>query len=364
MAVLKTTIPVAALIDSAPMSPTRSATLPRVLLMLSLALAPATLLGGSGCDRDKDLKAIAVPDEGVLLAYSFEIGRDYNGQIERREALNFGGTTLNRSLRFDTTLRLLETKSNGDLVLEATVRNIAITWALPPSVPISMGEFLARAKARLENAHIQVTIGKDGKVKDLPDPPAELDDEERLVAQSLLDGLESAFLVVPARPLRSGETWNDEVTKGREGKLGRFVQGKTTTKFAGLFERSLPDGDQRVGKLTIENTSKEVVTSKTGARQTDLNSDTVVLFDVAGGYLAKIQGTERRVNADSSSEIKFLATFTVSSESTQLIDDPCHPDYVGELDCEPPAPAGTPASDEGTPADDGERTERPEPSPE
>ena len=310
-----------------------------VFLALGLCLAAPLVL--SGC-KDKSLVATEVPSEGVTLRYEFAPGAAYSGHVNQRESVAMQGTTMNRSLDFNVRLRVTGVEDNGDVRVESVVSNLQITWALPPNMPYSVGEFIEGATRSIDGVTIRFAVSPEGKVKDVPPMPEELDGQQRLVLQGVIDGLTSAFFIVPDKALKQGEQWTDEDTRGRQGKLGKYTETKTTSIFDGLFDKT--DTSQKVAKLTIQSDKTETLTTKSGGHETNYRSKTTALFDIDDNYLVRLEGTETKFDSGDTTTRKFKAEWNLASggaagpveqpAEVQQIDDPCNPDYVGPGECQ------------------------------
>jgi hypothetical protein len=310
-----------------------------IFIALSLGLASPIVL--TAC-KDKNLQATEVPAEGVTLRYSLAPGGSYAGHINQRETTQSGDLTMNRTLDFTVQLRVTGLDEKGVARVETVVQNLQLTWALPPNMPYSLGEFIEGAQKKIEGVTIRFAVTPEGKIEDVPAMPEGLDGQERMVLQGVIDGLTSAFFVVPDQALKQGETWTDEDTKGRQGKLGRYAETKTTSSFDGLFQKT--DTSQRVAKLTIQSDKTETMTTKAGGHEIDYRAKQTALFDVDGNFLVSLNGTDTKFDSGETTTRKFKAEWTqnsagaagaVSSTETQQIDDPCDPDYVGPGECVP-----------------------------
>lgn len=317
------------------------------LLRASLVLTALSLTGPLGCSggTPKTLEPTEVPGDGVELKYALSPGAVYEGEISRRESVQSSFGTMKRSLNFGVELEVLEVDKRGRAKVAATVKNLDIRWALPPDSPISVNELVDSATARLDGARIPFTVTEEGKVKDVPPMPEGLRPEEAAMLETVVDGLTSAFFLVPEKRLSSGESWKDQDTRGRKGKLGRFREISNTTTFDGLF-KDTERQDLVVAKLTIEGETNEITTTKAGGHAVDYTSKTTALFAVDGGYLTVLEGIDNKFDGPQTTTTKFKATWSRSAGAatrppantpeTQAIADPCDPDYVGPDDCVPP----------------------------
>ncbi|MCA9685499.1 MAG: hypothetical protein KC457_25195, partial [Myxococcales bacterium] len=240
---------------------------------------------------------------------------------------------------------------SGAAKIAASVHPIEINWAMPTmSMPISMNEFNAQAKQKLEGVTIRFSVDPTGKVFDVPPSPPELDQASTAVLEGLIEGLTSAFFVVPDKRLTLGEGWENEDTRGREGKLGKYVVESTHGVLAGLYEHR--ESKQRLAKLTIDRDRTETTTTKDSSSETRVRETTNVLFDVDADYMTSIESTMTRTQGPNTTKVRFTADWTRSiagnsqalppadekaqEQNTQNIADPCHDDYVGPNECGDP----------------------------
>lgn len=318
------------------------------LLRASLLVSALSLTGTVACSGggSKTLTPTETPADGVELKYALSPGAVYQGQVSRRESVQSSFGTMKRSLNFDVELTVLEVDKRGRAKVSAIVKNLDIRWALPPDSPISVNELVENATKNLNNATIPFTVTEEGKVKDVPPMPEGLRPEESAMLETVIDGLTSAFFLVPEKRLTSGESWKDEDTKGRKGKLGRYREISNETTFDGLF-KDIERQDLVVAKLTIQGETNEITTTKAGGHAVDYTSKTTALFAVDGGYLTLLEGVDNKFDGPQTTTTKFKATWSRASGSattvpqpdpnteTQAITDPCDADYVGPDDCVP-----------------------------
>lgn len=318
-------------------------------LVRSLALSTCVALGLiaiapiGGCKK-QDMTALEVPADGLALQYQLAAGAAFDGDIQRHETIAAREGRFNRTLKFTVRLAVLAVDEAGSARVAATVSNIAIDWTIP-GLPISMDEFNANAKKVLEGVTIRFNVDRQGRVSDIPAPPPSLDESTVSVLDSVIEGLTSAFYVLPEDPLTAGETWDDSDTRGREGKLGKYVEETTHGALVGLFEHA--ETKQKLAQLKIEQDRSETTTSKAGSTSTRVRSTTTVLFDIDADYMTEIDSTMTSTQGPNTTTVQFGATWTrqvggatnvVSTElppdaKVQKISDPCNDDYVGPDDC-------------------------------
>lgn len=320
----------------------RSRALARFLaLSTCLALGLIALAPIGGCKQD--MTALEVPADGLALHYELAPGASFDGKIERHETIAAREGRFNRTLKFTVRLAVLAVDEAGNARVAATVSNIAIDWTVPGLV-ISLDEFNANAKKVLEGVTIRFNVDRQGRVSDTPAPPPELDEATIGVLDSVIEGLTSAFYVLPEDPLTAGETWDDSDTRGREGKLGKYVEETTHGALVGLFEQV--ETKQKLAQLKIEQDRSETTTTKAGSTSTRVRSTTTVLFDVDGDYMTGIDSTMTSTQGPNTTTVQFKATWTKTSQGggavtselppdakVQKISDPCNDDYVGPGDC-------------------------------
>ncbi len=330
-----------------------------------IAIAPL------GC-RKQDMAELSVPAEGLALRYELVAGASFKGQVERRETFSAREGRFNRTLKFSVNLVVSSVDESGSARVAATVSNIVIDWNMP-DMPISLDEFNANAKKVLEGVTIRFAVDGQGRVSDIPAPPPNLDEATISVLDSVIEGLTSAFYVLPTDPLTAGETWDDSDTRGREGKLGKYVEETTHGSLVGLFESA--ETKQKLAQLKIDQDRAETTTTKSGSSSTRVRSGTTVLFDVDADYMTSIDSTMTSTQGPNTITVTFGATWAQATAGSraaepsepdpvvQQISDPCNDDYVGPDEClDPcssnymgeeacPAPAPeTPAAAEAAPA--------------
>jgi hypothetical protein len=307
------------------------------ILAVSTCLALGLTLAPLGCK--KDMTELQVPAEGLTLRYALQAGATFDGKVERQETLAARDGRFTRTLKFTVRLAVLSVDESGNAQVKATVSNIAIDWTIP-DYPVSMDEFNANAKKILEGVGIPFTVDPQGRITEVPPPPAGLDEATVGVLDSVIEGLTSAFYVLPEDVLTAGETWDAEDTRGREGKLGKYVEETTHGALIGLFEKT--ETKQKLAQLQIDQDRNETTTTKSGSSSTRVRSKTTVLFDVDGDYITSIDSTMTSTQGPNTTTTDFLATWTQASAGggavaptpqVQKISDPCSDDYVGPDDC-------------------------------
>jgi hypothetical protein len=321
--------------------------------LLTLCLS-ALLLGApillcaplSGCGNS-ELTETTIPSDGVELRYALEPGATFEGQVRRRETISVRGQPMSRSINFTVQLVVTGVEDNGNAKVAATVNNIDLNWVVP-GLPISMNEFNAKAKQRLEGVTIRFMVEPSGKVFDVPPTPPELDQAEVEVLESIIEGLTSAFFEVPEDRLTAAKGWESEDTRGREGKLGKFTKDTVRGTLAGMFEHR--ETKQQLAKLEIDGDKTETTTTKDGSSEIRTRSDTTVMWDVADHHMASISSKMTRSQGPSTTTVQFDASWTRSiaaataatdkpadkpngNATVQSVSDPCNDDYVGPDEC-------------------------------
>lgn len=331
----------------------------RLLVLLTLCAAPALACG------DKNMQKIEAPGSGVTLAYDLSPGQIYKGKVISKETVV--GTSSNKIARgfsFDVTLSVRgPDAAHGGTKVTARYSNVDIRWGLPGASPISITALVNKATSQLQGLEVDFNVDESGKILYMPELPEDLPDDLRAVLQEALDTLETAFLSVPQRPLKIADTWKDDKTRGRKGKLGRYLEAVVTTKVDGFFRETASNTD--LTKLTISETEKEVTTAKTGSHEVTKETTTTAYFAHGDRYLHKLVRDRRVFDPGNSTTFAGLdVTWSKSTaapvapaaanaiKQTQDISDPCHPDYVGGEDCQPGAAptGGADAAGEAPPA--------------
>lgn len=311
----------------------------RLLVVLTLCAAPVLACG------DKNMQKIEAPASGVTLAYDLTPGQVYKGKVISKETVvGTSGSKIARGFSFDVSLVVRGAdEARGGTKVTARYTNVDIRWGLPGASPISISALVNKATAQLQGLEIDFNVDETGKIIYMPELPEELADDLRAVLQEALDTLETAFLSVPQRPLKVADTWKDDKTRGRKGKLGRYLEAVVTTKVDGFFREAASKTD--LTKLTIDETEKEVTTAKTGSHEVKKQTSTTAMFAHTDRYLSSLERTRQTFdpgNATIFTTLKVQWTKAPPPQGTaaaikqvQDINDPCHPDYVGGEDCQP-----------------------------
>lgn len=318
----------------------------RLLVVLTLCAAPVLACG------DKNMQKIEAPASGVTLAYDLTPGQVYKGKVISKETVvGTSGNKIARGFSFDVSLVVRGAdEARGGTKVTARYTNVDIRWGLPGASPISISALVNKATAQLQGLEIDFNVDETGKIIYMPELPEELADDLRAVLQEALDTLETAFLSVPQRPLKVADTWKDDKTRGRKGKLGRYLEAVVTTKVDGFFREAASKTD--LTKLTIDETEKEVTTAKTGSHEVTKVTTTTAYFAHGDRYLHKLVRDRQVFDPGNATTFAGLDVTWTKAEPTavapvgattvkqvQDISDPCHPDYVGGEDCQPAAPA-------------------------
>jgi hypothetical protein len=336
------------------MRPARTARV--VLALFALIATPAC---GGAKSTGKDMKKLEVPAGGITLAYDLTPGASYEGRVRMGNTQQVEGLgSLSQSLACDVKLLVIgEDPTGAGAQVRATLSNIELEWGLPPSAPFSVDEFTKQAVAQLQGMQVTFNVLPTGEITQMPTPPQELSAEVKEVVYQVLRALEQGFLVVPKHKVDEGESWTEKEKRGREGKLGRYVDGEVTTKVEGMFRHD--ERAEDVVSLRIEQRKKETITTKDGARTSEIEGKSTALFSTKG-YLAEVNGETREYDPKQGMNFRKLrvdwrktASGKESGGDVQVIADPCHPDYVGPLECtdaelpEPPPVEPTTPSDAG-----------------
>ncbi|MCA9662868.1 MAG: hypothetical protein KC486_31300 [Myxococcales bacterium] len=312
--------------------------------LVALVLAGATL---SGCASGPKMTKIEAPAEGLTLRYDLTPGQTYAGHVRRSEHVRdtLSGTSMTRSISFDINLVVAGPDAeNGGHKVMARFSNVDLRWSLPPGTPFSIAEFTNSAKAALQGLEVDLSVDSNGKVLYVPPLPTNIDFFLTQVLQGVLDVLETAFLTVPERPLKIGESWSDEKKRGREGKLGLYMTGEVKTTVEGFFRT---ESGEEVVRLAITDNERAVTTTKEGSHENKKEGKTTSHFSTSGDYLVSTKGEITEFDPGKSTTIVKLevtwekgqslasvaAQAAAASEETQSITDPCDDDYVGGEEC-------------------------------
>jgi hypothetical protein len=308
---------------------------------LAVALFAASIAALPACGGNKGMKKVEVPAGGITLAYDLTPGASYEGHVRIGNTQQIEGVgNISQSLECDVRLMVLgDDPARGGAQMRATFANIDLAWGLPPSAPFSVDEFAKQAVAQLQGMQVTFNVLPTGEITFMPVPPQELPAELKELIYQVVRALEQGFLVVPKHKIGEGETWTENERRGREGKLGRFVDGKVTTKMEGMFRHE--ERPEDVVRLVIEQKKKETITTKDGARTSEIDGKSTALFSTLG-YLAEVDGETREYDPKQGMNFrKVRVQWKKTAEGkaaapggdVQAIGDPCHPDYVGPAEC-------------------------------
>ena len=326
-------------------------------LIVALLLCAAPLACGG-----KNLQKIEAPTGGVTLSYDLSPGQVYKGKVNNSQSVRATtGASLSRGFEFDVTLTVRGPAPEGQgIMVTARYSNVNIRWGLPPGATFSVGELVSKATSQLQNMEVSFYVDETGKVVFMPELPSDMPEDLRFVVQEAIDTLETAFLPVPSRPLKSGDSWKDDKVRGRKGKLGRYLEATTTSTVEGFFRDEAHKAD--VTRLKIDETETEITTAKTGSHEVKKQTSTTALFAHADRYLSSLERTRQTFdpgNATIFTTLKVQWTkapppqgSAAAIKQVQDITDPCHPDYVGGEDCQPEVPpGGTNPGDQAAPTE-------------
>lgn len=336
---------------------------PARLLLAALLLAPL-----AGCKRGPALAPVEAPAAGVTLSYDLAPGQVFQGRVSQSQTIRDArsSSSATNHFSFDLTLTVRGPDSeHGGMGVTSRFRGVTVRWSLPPGIPISVAEFNRKASEQLQGLEVDFSVDEVGKIIYMPDLPSDLSDELRAVLQQALDSLETAFVAVPTRPLKVGDNWKDERKRGRQGKLGRYVEGAVQTRVEGFYRTGEPA--LTVVKLIAEDAETEVTTTTSGSHEVKKGGTSEILFSTDERFLVQYTSDKRTDDAGNTSsfirtEVSWKklprAPGAAATKQVQDISDPCHPDYVGAEECSPPAEgappadpaAGAPAGAPATPA--------------
>ena len=326
-----------------------------LLTALVLSVGVPTL---SGCGNS-DLTETEVPGGSVELRYALAPGQTYEGSIRRKETISMRGQPMNRSIEFRVQLVVESVGEDGSATVAATVSNIELNWVVP-GLPISTAEFNRQSKARLEGVTIRFNVDARGGVSGIPPAPPELQPAEVGVLDSIIEGLTSGFFVVPEERLTIEQGWEQQDTRGREGKLGKYIVDDVKGRLIGAYDHK--ETGQKLIKLQIDGDKQETTTTKDGSSAVRTRSDVEVLWDIEANYLTMIDSTSTRTQGPNSTVVQAQAEWILSiagasaapsdqddsapadtppdgAEHVVSGDDPCDEDYVGAGECLDPCSA-------------------------
>lgn len=303
-----------------------------------LFLGAALLIATPACSSSQPkLIKIDPPAAGSVLQYDLSAGQHYVGTVRRSETIDHRDSgSVTRSISLDIDLLVNGAAPEGGILVTATFKNISLNWSLPRGVPFSLSDFTNSAKQKLQGTMVSFRVNEQGKIIYMPTIPDDISEELGVVIQQALDALEAAFFEVPERAIKPGDQWSTTKTRGRKDKLGRYVEGTVTTRVDGFYR--LPDSDEELAKLILEEQQLEVITAKSGSHQIKRRGTNETLFSTKGGYLLKTKGDYQTFDAGNSTTMTLVQAEWKKGQKQvvkkrQRISDPCDPDYVGTEEC-------------------------------
>ncbi len=308
--------------------------------MLATSLIVPT---ASGCTSARSLDKVEIPTAGVELGYDLSPGQSYLGHVRRSNTVQSSYGNLTQSIEFDVDMVVRgEDREHGGTLLLARFSNVDLKWQLPPGSPVSLNEFLAQTTAAIQGMEVRFNVDPQGNIVFIPAVPNDVPAEVGAAIQEVLDALETAFLTVPVRRLKQGETWIDREKRGRKGKLGRYLEGEVQSTLEGMYRD--PNTREDLAKIVIREQKIESITTKEGSHENSFEGKTEAMFSTSGRYLSSIDGQVRKhdpgvgvtfskVNVRWSKRQRDQIDPVAPAGEVQAISDPCHADYVGAQEC-------------------------------
>lgn len=343
-------------------------TLRRMSVASRLALAVLLALTGpalAGCSASTELRRVRTPREGVTVAYVLEPGQGFDGTLRlgNTRAIEGLADPLNQTATCDVTMAVVGVGPKG-VEIRATFTSVDLDWDLPPAATYSSAELLEMAQTQLRGMQVSFVVRPDGRVQALPAPPPEAPPELYEVIETMLLGLESFFVPLPAEAIRAGKVWEVQLehttAEGLSLELDQQLELQATYEHRSedLVVRRLTieqaRREQRAGAdgpITVESEVKEQLMFATSGFPVELDRETRELDPVGGVVFRKVRATWTRARG--------LVPELVAQPTgdVQVISDPCNPDYVGPRSCDGPdatEPDTEPDAEPAPDADDGE----------
>ena len=229
------------------------------------------------------MSEVEVPAEGVALAYDLQPGTVADGHVLYRESA--GNSSSSQVAEFDVAMLVKKRDDSGRAIVKARIKNLRLVWSMGgmASDVVDESEVVQSCQQLLEGSDVQFSIAPDGKISDFPDASEAqgIPDITRLCVETLLEALESSLVELLDEPMTTGKSWTNEDTKGRKGRLGRYVERTTRSTFEGLFTRT--DGPE--DRLAIINSdTRELTTVTTNAITittiTNNNTATIIITTI------------------------------------------------------------------------------------
>lgn len=356
----------------------------RCLPGLSLCLSLAVPLGcGTG-----GLKEVEAPAEGVQLRYKLEPRSVADGHVVYRKSGGFG----NETVEFDLTSLVKSVSDDGQAQVTTRIKNVRVVWNMGGmSDVVDESEVVASCQQSLEGSDIRFQMDATGKVANFPSAAdaAGLPEVTRRCVDLALKGLREALPPLPEDTLAKGAAVEDNRTKGRKGRLGRYVETRGQRQLKGIFASKSDDA----GTVAIVEGNTKVTTTtttKSGGNVVNERLTSTLHFGLEEGFPRRIQSASTEVDGSTTSttrlEVRWAKRPVTAAEPassapvTRSYDDPCDPNYVGAEICpdkasaydddafddvDPVAPPSTNApSEASTSTDDSPAAEAPEREPE
>ncbi len=328
---------------------------PRLALAILLALGG---LGAPGCTTSTELRWVPTPRKGVEVGTVLEPGQGFEGTLQLGNTRPVEGLSapLGQNVTCDVLMAVVG-KGPAGTEIRATFNGIDLDWDLPPAATYSSQELVELAQEQLRGMQVSFVVRPDGRVQALPAPPADAPPELREVIETMLLGLESFFVPLPAEPLRRGHEVatqaRHDTAEGLSQALEQVVELRATYRHRdddAVLRRVDVEQERREqrpgeeGPITVEREVQARLLLSTSGFPAEIDRQTRELDPVRGVVFRKVRASWVRTRG--------LVPELVAppGSDVQAIADPCNPDYVGPATCEEP-PAPTPPADD-PPADD------------
>lgn len=329
--------------------------MPTLLRLATGALAASLLLLAPGCAQG-DLDRIAIPDAGLPLAYDLSPGATFNGTVGVGNTLQIAGYDEPLSQSFEITVELVvlgDDPERGGTQLRAEIGKVELAWAMPPNTNLTEEMFYDQAVDALRGMTIVFNVDEQGGLTYMPSPPDDLEPSVAQVVEVVTEALGASFVSVPDKPLRPGARWTHQTPQAAgDTATDRSVEAT----FEGAYH--LDERDLDVGRIDLAMTSRKIIDDGFDARRTSERTGEGHLLMAKDGFVARLDldvrefdpelGTAfRKVKArwNRAAEGARITDDAGASQRVQIVEDPCDPDYVGELPCpddQPAPPAARP----------------------
>jgi hypothetical protein len=308
---------------------------------LALLVGSLLVLGLPGCDKGEKRKLtdVEAPAEGITLRYDLSPGQTYDGNVRMRNTIRSPVGDVIQTIEFDVVLLASGIGSAERQLMIATVDDIGFDLRLPDGIPAeAAGGLTPELAAQLNGLELRFQLDQLGDVSEMPEPPKDQPPQVQAMIGMLAGALSSAFVRVPDKPIKKGESW-DASGEPQPGQEDLVRTGSGT--FKGMARDA--ERNEELVKLDLSGKTEGTVDANGKKQKISSEQKANVLFSVTAGFPAKVARKRSGAAAgigDMFTEIdadwtkgERKAVQVEPQAVVQEINDPCDPDYVGAEDC-------------------------------